>query len=221
MDIVEKILRGSPHRISRFHNEKGDLVDPAGFLHAPRAFGTAAMKALFGFRPRRPMISYRATRVIAGRLTPESVVVEFGSGMSTLWFARRCRSLLSIEDDSYWHALVERRLRSDGASHVRYELRSAATYSQVHDLPDASVDFVLVDGSQRARCITAILPKIRAGGALYLDNSDKDMTRPDGDLRQAEAALRAGVEARGGTIRLFTDFSPTNFFVEQGMLAIL
>jgi len=47
------------------------------------------------------------------------------------------------------------------------------------------------------------------------------MTFPDGDLRRAEAALLDAVRARGGSIRYFSDFSPTNFFVEQGALARL
>jgi len=89
------------------------------------------------------------------------------------------------------------------------------------DLPfqNRSFDFVLIDGWDRHGCVLNALAKLRPGGCIYLDNSDKDMTRPDGDLRRAEQALLAAVDERGGTARYFVDFSPTNFFVEQGLLA--
>ena len=47
------------------------------------------------------------------------------------------------------------------------------------------------------------------------------MTNPNGDSRRAETALRNAVASRGGSIQSFTDFSPTNFFAEQGLLARL
>ena len=50
---------------------------------------------------------------------------------------------------------------------------------------------------------------------MYLDNSDKDINRPNGDLRRAEAAFtQGGYGTREDQSRYFSDFSPTNFFVE-------
>jgi len=219
--LAERLVSGSHHRVSRFHNEKGERVDAIGLLYAPRAFGSAVLRSFFGYRPARPTLSYRATKVIARLLTPASVVVEFGSGMSTPWLAARCRWLLSIEDQAEWHRAVERLLAARGLTNVRHELREAADYARLDDLGDGSVDFALVDGSFRATCVASVLPKVRRGGALYLDNSDKDMLIPDGDVRRAEALVRRAAETRGGRLHAFTDFSPTNFFVEEGLLAVL
>lgn len=209
------------YRKSRFHDEKGNFVDMAGLPYAVPAFLGAAAKRLFGRRPHVPMISYRGRRAIEAVLSKDSRMIEFGSGNSTPWFAARAGFVLSIEDNADWHAHVQNVLRTRGIDNVRHELRDAAGYADLSDIADASIDFALVDGTDRAGCIVAVVPKLKPGAWLYLDNSDKDMTIPDGDLRRAETALRQAVEARGGTIRAFSDFSPTNFFVEQGMFAHL
>jgi len=209
------------NRISRFHDEKGNLVDAAGLVNAVPAFVTAAAKRLFGYRPHVPMISYRARREIAHILTPSSRMVEFGSGNSTPWFAARAAFVLSIEDNNDWYAHVQTVLAARGIENVRHELRPEASYADLSDIEDASLDFAMVDGTDREGCIRSVVAKLKPDAWLYLDNSDKDMTRPDGDLRRAEAALREAVAARGGTLRCFSDFSPTNFFVEQGMLVRL
>ena len=181
----------------------------------------AAAKRTFGYRPQVPMISYRARQVIENLLTPKSRMVEFGSGNSTPWFAARVDFVLSIEDDPDWYAHVRRLLTELGIDNVRHVLRTESTYSDLSDIADASIDFALVDGTDREGCIRSVMPKLKRGAWLYLDNSDKDMTRPDGDLRRAEVALREAVELRRGKIQCFSDFSPTNFFVEQGLLARL
>lgn len=220
MDLIRQFLRGG-HRVSRFHDEKGNFVDLASLPNSIPAFVSAAAKRLFGFRPCVPMISYRARRVIETFLGPDVRMIEFGSGNSTPWFAARVGYLYSIEDLPDWYEHVQRIIKQLGVTNVRHELRQAENYANLSIVEDGSIDFALVDGTDREGCIRAVLPKLKAGGCVYLDNSDKDMARPDGDLRRAETALREAVNARGGTLRCFSDFSPSNFFVEQGMLARL
>lgn len=211
----------APFRKSRFHDEKGNLVDIGGAIYAPAALISAALRVAFGYRPARPLISYRAAKHLDGLFRNNWRGVEFGSGYSTPWLAKRLGFLLSIEDDPNWHRRVEGLLAATDPTAVRHELRTAESYAALAEFPDGFFDFALVDGSQRADCIAAVVPKIRPGGWLYLDNSDKDMTRPDGDLRRAEALLLEHVRQRGGETSYFTDFAPTNFFVEQGLLARL
>lgn len=210
-----------PYRKTRFHDEKGNRIGIGGAIYAPAALISAALRVAFGYRPARPLISYRAAKHLDGLLRKDWRGVEFGSGYSTPWLARRLGFLLSIEDDPDWHRRVGSLLADTDAAVVRHELRTAATYADLADFPDGFFDFALVDGSRRAACIAAVAPKIRPGGWLYLDNSDKDMTKPDGDLRRAEALLLDLVRQRGGETRYFTDFAPTNFFVEQGLLTRL
>jgi hypothetical protein len=217
---IVNIITGE-NRISRFHDEKGNFVDSVGLLNAIPAFASAAAKRLFGYRPLVPMISYRARREINRFLTTESHMVEFGSGNSTPWFAARAGFVLSIEDLPHWHDHVQQILANHKIDNVSHELRSEKTYADLSNIDDGTLDFAMIDGTDREGCILSVIPKLKPGGILYLDNSDKDMSHPIGDLRRAEAALHEAVRLKGGSIRCFSDFSPTNFFVEQGMLARL
>lgn len=194
--------------VGRFRDETGHAVAPGDLLrHAPRAFAEAVARVTVGWAPAAPLIGYSARRVIEREvLTAGCRIVEFGSGRSTPWFAARCGWLLSIEDDPVWYARVERWLGS-GAEHVRHELRAGPrAYTDLSDVRDGSVDFALVDGRWRDSCVAAVVPKIRPGGAVYLDNSDTE-------------AAAARLQAAATRVRRFTDFAPTHFFVEQGMLA--
>lgn len=211
----QRLIRGDDHRRTRFHDEKGNRVAWRQALNFPAALVGAALKKL-GWQAERPMISITATRLIEGLLTPQSRVIEFGSGYSTLWLARRCGWLLSREDHAGWHALVNARLAR--FPHVLYQLRDPGTFAVLDEVPAASIDFALVDGTDRDGCIRELLHRMKPGGVLYLDNSDKDMTNPAGDLRRAEARLRAAAEAMGAEVNSFTDFAPSNAFAEQGLL---
>ncbi len=208
-------------RKTRFHDEKGHLVDLQGLVYAPVALGTALLRKAFGYRPKYPSLSFRAIATIDQLLQPDHRCVEFGSGMSTPWLAARCGFLLSIENNKDWHRRVDAMIGGSRYSHIRYEMRDDARFADLSEYDDGFFDFALVDGWDRHGCVLSVAPKIRPGGWIYLDNTDKDMTRPDGDLRRAEAALLEAVRERGGSTRYFVDFATGNFFVEQGVLARL
>ena len=216
MNFMNRLLRGSERRKTRFHDERGNLIDLKGAIYAPRALAGTVARKFFDLRPVRPWISYRAVKFLDGNIRPDWHVIEFGSGMSTLWFVRRCGFLHSIENNPHWHELLSRRL--EGAKHVRYELRSLDEYSDVSDYPDASVDLAFVDGAWRSRCVENVLSKIRPGGYLYLDNTDLEGDQPDGEIPRAEAMALSACKARGGSYRYFVDFRPTRFEVTQGLL---
>lgn len=86
-------------------------------------------------------------------------MVEFGSGGSTLWFAQRAGFVHSIESDPQWYATTARRI--DGFLHVRYELRTRREYADLSDYEDRSVDFVLIDGDERAACARSAVAKVK------------------------------------------------------------
>ena len=220
-NLLEKLVKGDRTRKSRFHDAKGNLVDFRGATYAPRAITGVVANMLFGYRPRRPWISYRATRYLDRALQSGWSALEFGSGMSTLWLSERCRFVLSIEHDPQWYARVKGLLQRRGARNVQIECRPLAIYPDLSAFADSAFDFALIDGVLRARCTQAAAAKVRAGGLIYLDDTDKQAQQGDGDLRQAELALLAIIAARCGQARYFVDFTPAIATVHQGLLAIL
>lgn len=106
-------------------------------------------------------------------------------------------------------------------NNVDYKFKTDAHYFNLDQYADETFDFILIDGSQRGNCAKSAITKIKGGGYIYLDNSDKHSTSEGGDTRIAEETLLKAVKERGGEVKYFVDLFPTYFAVIQGMLVRL
>lgn len=220
--LLRQIIKGSGNRPTRFHDERGNLVTPGGYIYAPHSLITTFLRRTIGYRPAVPWLSYRAQRYISSLLRPDWSILEFGSGMSTSWFARRCHLVYSIEHDPRWHRIVQARLSKKGISNVIYLFRDPEAYPDLSEFSAGSFDFVLIDGIRRADCVRNVLSKVKEGGWIYLDNTDMSFqTKPGNDSQQAEQLLLSFIAPRKGSVRYFTDLVPGNFVAKQGMLVHL
>lgn len=219
--IFRKLIAGDALRKTRLHDEKGNLVDGCEWKYLPLVLQRFAARKLFGKLYAEPWWTFSVKRRVAEILTPDMKAVEFGSGQSTLWLAPRVRELLAIEGDAAWYERVKTNLARAGVANVTLQHRTGDDYWNVDDVADGSVDFCVVDGRARGRCMRAILPKMKPGGWVYLDNSDKDMTQPDdgANIRAAEAELRR--HAAEADIEMFTGFTIGSINTHQGMLCRL
>jgi hypothetical protein len=100
-------------------------------------------------------------------------VFEYGSGSSTLFWSTVAASVVSVEDDEEWFAVVEARL----PPHCRLVLEPDLTqYVDVIHQFGREFDVIVVDGPARGqtrlKCARAALDHLRAGGLIILDNSD-------------------------------------------------
>lgn len=130
--------------------------------------------------PADPWLTPAAIRLLRDLLRPADRGLEFGSGRSTIWFARRVATLTSVEHDERWHASVSATLRDRGLGNVDYILAPGdqpmergwdSTYAKTAlAFPDASLDFALVDGHYRDYSAKFTLPKLKPGGMLIIDN---------------------------------------------------
>jgi hypothetical protein len=124
--------------------------------------------------PEAPWLTQAAIEFLSSWLRPGYHGLEWGSGRSTLWFARRVACLVSVEHDENYYREVSTRLKKSGLSNVDYRHCSDESgYLAVgENLPPLSLDFVLVDGIARDRCALAAVPRLKPGGLLILDNSN-------------------------------------------------
>lgn len=135
--------------------------------------------------PEAPWLTPSAVLLLDSWLRPTDTGLEWGSGRSTHWFASRVARLISVESDQTWHARVATSLSAAGlASKVdqrlvlceganELETEEHAYIDVVRELPDQSLDFVLVDGRLRLGCLCAAREKVRPGGLLILDNANR------------------------------------------------
>lgn len=151
---------------------------------------------------RRPWMTFGATRFLRGQLHAGSRVFEYGSGGSSLFFLDRGCEVISVEHDEAWAQTVTSRV--DGSNASRWKLHAAppragvvVTDSLENDFtstseeyaglsfqdyvtsidpyPDNHFDLVVVDGRARPACCARARRKVKPGGFLLLDNSEREI----------------------------------------------
>jgi hypothetical protein len=155
--------------------------------HPVYALRRIAYKVYEARHPDEPWISQGAIRFCERKLRRGMEAVETGSGRSTGWFGRRVGHLLSVEHSEEWYEKVKPALVD--VPNVDYRLvpldhppeeptrpvydplpRYVAVFNE---LDDGSIDLVIIDGHYRQACILAAIPKLKVGGLLLLDNSNR------------------------------------------------
>lgn len=149
-----------------------------------------------------PWITYDAAAYLRAHLQPGIRVFEYGSGASTLFWARYAIQCVSIEHDAEWYALVKTRLQHTDALDYRlvlpdpsppdqaasldradprnyltdwigFEQATFRNYAQqIDSFPDYYFDVVVVDGQARPACLAHSYSKVKVAGMLILDNAD-------------------------------------------------
>ncbi len=124
--------------------------------------------------PDAPWLTADAVRFLDDNLRPSMSGVECGSGRSTLWIAQRIGTLISLEHDPDWHSSISAKLRTLALENVTYHFAAEPTeyVDKLKQLPDASTEFMLVDGLERDRCFREGMRIVKPGGLLVLDNAN-------------------------------------------------
>jgi predicted O-methyltransferase YrrM len=151
-----------------------------------------------------PWMPFAAIDWLRATLRREMSVFEWGSGSSTLFLAPRVGRIVSVEHDPSWHTEVAAWLREHAIENCEQllvapdplpegspqEYRADAYTSAdeasrglsferyvraIDGAADGSFDLVIVDGRARPSCVAHGMSKVRPGGHLVLDDSD----RPD------------------------------------------
>jgi predicted O-methyltransferase YrrM len=216
--ILKKLIAGNKVRKTRIHDEKGNRVSMENLIvHGPRAIISGALRIVFGYRPKMPWIAYSSIKVLKAHLSKNSRVLEFGSGMSTVWYAQNAGEVYSVEDFKPWYDKVELFLQAEGIKNVKYfHALDKRSYCEYMAQDTTGFDLIMVDGSVRSKCIANSLKLLRTGGILYLDNSDKDSAGKNGDMREAERILAEFAVSQNLKLVQITDFAPTQLFAQQG-----
>lgn len=197
--LPRSILSAFPFRVRcAIHALPICLADPLQLQYL------SAWKRTFWNSPladRLPWITFSARRWLASILNDRMSVFEYGSGGSTLYFAEKVKHVYSVEHDPDWFATVSAELIAMGRKHVQYILEPPSSdsfdspeymskrfpdqrasfrrYVDTIDLcPDQSLDLVFIDGRARNACAHRAIRKVRRGGWIVLDNSERADYRP-------------------------------------------
>jgi hypothetical protein len=187
-------------------------------------------------RHARPWITFDAQDWLDARAWHGATVFEYGSGGSTLYWHARGARCISVEHDPAWFAKVQkhaagkagidlRLIPPDGetgeprdpalpgnyatADEALRDHTFRAYITSIDEFADGSLDAVIVDGRARPSAIVHGAPKVKPGGILLLDNSDRAY------YRQHTAHILQGMEELRfpGVAPALTEFSTTSIFV--------
>ena len=190
--ILRKIIAGNETRISRFHDENNAFMGWQKFKNLPEDFIYIIQAKILRCPPNLPWWPFPAKECIESLIERSWIVIEFGSGSSTIWLAGRARYVYSFEDNLEWYEKITDRLRTRNVWNVTLQLREGEAFYDLREFEDCTFDLAIVDGYCRFGCVEAVLPKLKAGGFLYLDNSDGDkdaLLNAPGEEKQAQALL--------------------------------
>lgn len=144
-----------------------------------------------------PWMTYGAIEWLSKTLTQTMSIFEWGSGGSTVFFSQRAKEVVTVEHDADWFVQVDGALLRKGVGNVNLMLAEPRNAESVEPLycssdarfqgqtfldyvrridafPDEHFDVVIVDGRARNHCISHALSKIKRGGYLLLDNSERE-----------------------------------------------
>jgi hypothetical protein len=96
-------------------------------------------------------------------------IFEYGSGNSSIYWARKGANVWSVEHDSEWYKIMTSRAAQLKGLLFRESKREYA--ESINDV-DGEFDVIVIDGAWRNECAAASLSRIKKGGLIILDNSD-------------------------------------------------
>jgi hypothetical protein len=118
-----------------------------------------------------PMIQFLDYRDFSGKR-----VLELGAGQSTLWWAKRAASVVSIESNCEWHDRLANSLPVNVELHyVSNDSRDAYLAGVAEVLAkqsDARYDVVILDDEYRADLVPFVLGVLAENGALICDDAE-------------------------------------------------
>lgn len=145
-----------------------------------------------------PWFSYAAIDFLEDFLHPRMTVCEYGSGGSTLFFARRVSWVYSIEDNPQWFALVSEQLKSKSLGNATlklcpFDFKNPVDFQKsdyLNAIPNEALDVIVVDGSEewtriRPICFEKAQTRVKKNGIIVVDDSWRYP-----EIRQRHAAKR-------------------------------
>jgi Methyltransferase domain len=161
-----------------------------------------------------PWWPYQAVAALDRHLPHDAKVFEFGGGGSTIWLCDRDSIVTCVEHDLSWFEQLKsavggradlRLVEPDATGSIKgstYPGQAFDSYvSSVSGEADESFDLVIVDGRARVACVLAAKNKVRRGGMLLLDDSNREKYAAVGqELRHWPMEVYRGLRPGGGGV---------------------
>ena len=132
----------------------------------------------FGY-PRRadgselPWMNYAVIAFLETRLHRDLNLFEYGSGYSTLFYARLVCTVTSVEHSHFWYDQLKDKI-PDNVKLIFTELDYDGNYCRSIALNQQSYDVVVIDGRDRVNCMKQGIDHLSVQGVILLDDANRD-----------------------------------------------
>jgi hypothetical protein len=143
-----------------------------------------------------PWYNYGAINWVKNYIKKEMKVFEYGTGGSTLFYANSAYELISVEHNKSWYDKIVKYTETFknvkiylhepepindietcafiSQTFTEYHNYSFEKYVKVIELyPDNYFDLVVIDGRCRPMCLLTSIKKVKKGGWILFDNSER------------------------------------------------
>jgi hypothetical protein len=120
-----------------------------------------------------PWLCYAAIWMLEPRIKPSFRVFEYGSGNSTLWWAKRAQHVVSCEHNSSWYEKMKDQMPQNVA-YIHRELKHGGAYCREINEHPGPFEVIVIDGRDRVNCARQCIGKLAADGVIVWDNTDRE-----------------------------------------------
>lgn len=114
--------------------------------------------------------SHSAIHFLKSRLQKHFSVFEYGSGNSTLCYAKYCARVVAIESDENWFEKMQSKIPQNVTLILQKNLVKFP--EEIKNFAD-KFDIICIDSKERIRCLKACLNNISSNGIIIFDDMER------------------------------------------------
>ena len=119
-----------------------------------------------------PWMNFPVVTFLEERLKNNLNLFEYGSGFSTLFFAKRVKTVTSLEYDKNWFSEIQSTLPQN-VELIFCEKDIDGDYCRAIQTKQQLFDIVIIDGRDRVNCLIQSIPCLSEQGIILLDDSHR------------------------------------------------
>ena len=127
-----------------------------------------------------PWMTYPFIEFITPQLNKNLEIFEFGSGSSTLFFAKRVKKVIALESNAKWFEIMKLKIAEAKLDNIELilmkdalENEEYAKYAQNLAAKGINFDLIVVDSLKRSNCVKNSILALKPSGRLILDDSER------------------------------------------------
>ncbi|MES2828366.1 MAG: FkbM family methyltransferase [Bacteroidota bacterium] len=119
-----------------------------------------------------PWVTYSFIDFIKDRITKAHDIFEFGSGNSTIFYAKLAGSVYSVEHDKDWFDKSSK-IDLPNVNMIQCDLEPGGDYCKSAAPTGKKFHVIIVDGRDRVNCCKQAIASLTEDGVVVLDDSER------------------------------------------------